>query len=591
MGFARLRSNSMRWSLATLSLSAAMALGCEGQILQTGSGGSTNPGSGGSSNPGSGGSSSCTSSDDLAAAPQRVMLLTKAEVVNTIRYLIDSKEAQLLLESDKFTITAESDLHFPPSDGEQSSINETSIIPLNNLGQHVSEYVTANFATLAKCTTPTDACATTYLNTMATRAYRRQLTAAEQTRFTDLYNNLRMQTVNGCAVTNTIPQAAGYAVWALLMSPQFLWRWELGGKEMSSKPNGTFLTDDELATQVAFFLTDQPPDDQLLAAAKDGVLRKNLGSHVNRIMQTSASKIWLRHVMELYFLLNQVKVSSVDKTKFSVDDGILAAMATDAQMFLDDVLWNGELKDLLLSQTAYVNTRLAETVYKISAPSGATQDIFKKVTLPADQRSGMLTNAGFLAARSRSDGQDLISRAKTVKAAFMCTIPPSPDLDKLGDQIKAASGRFTEQTGQEQAAARAAVEPCKSCHALFDSFGLPLEFYDAAGRYRTTYDYLNNKAIDGTTTLPKEANEKTVHNAIELARALADTPAFTNCVAKSLLQFGLTELAVTLPLPTSQSGCAVADVVQRYKDGPQTFTGLLTAVTQSPAFVLRKVTP
>ncbi|HEX2659426.1 MAG TPA: DUF1592 domain-containing protein [Polyangia bacterium] len=518
------------------------------------------------------------------------MLLTKSEVVNTVRYLIDDKEAQALLDSDMFSITPESQKHFPPSDGEQPVINESSIVPLNNLSENVAQYVTANFSTLAKCTTPTDMCATSYLNTLATRAYRRQLTSDEQTRFTALYNNLRSQTVNGYAVTTTVQQAAGYAVWALLMSPQLMWRWELGGKKSSSAPNGTYVTDDELASQLSFFLTDQPPDDQLLAAAKDGKLRANLASHVSRILQTSASKTWMRRVMELYFLLNQVTLSPADPGKFPVDSGLLASMSTDAQMFLDDVLWNGNLKDLLLSRTAYVNTRLAETVYKIPTPSGATLDNFVKVTLPSDQRAGILTNAGFLTARSRSDGQDLVSRAKTVKPAFLCIIPPAPNLDALGDKIKAAAGMFSQQTGQEQAAARAAVEPCKSCHATFDSFGLPLEFYDAIARYRTTYDYLNNREVDGSAKLPAEAGGKTVKNAVELAEALADSPAFTNCVAKSMLQYGLTELSVVLPLP-SQNGCAVADVVQRYQSGPQTFTGLLTAVTQSPAFVLRKVSP
>lgn len=594
MHSARQRSSSKRWLLTALPLSGVLALGCQGNIQDgsSGSGGSSGNGSGGASTTGSGGSSSCTSSsDELAAAPQRIMLLTKAEVVNTVRYLIDDKEAQALIDSDMFAITPETQLHFPPSDGEQSSINETSVVPLNNLGQNVGNYVTANFSTLAKCTTPTDACATTYLTNLATRAYRRQLTSDEQARFTALYNNLRSQMVNGYAVTTTIQQAAGYAVWALMMSPQLLWRWEVGGKQMSSSPSGTYITDDELASQVAFFLTDQPPDDQLLAAAKDGKLRANLASHISRILQTPASKTWMRRVMQLYFLLNQVPLSPADPGKFPVDSGLLASMSTDAQMFLDDVLWGGNLKDLLLSRTAYVNTRLAETVYKVPTPSGATLDNFVKVTLPSDQRAGILTNAAFLTARSRSDGQDLISRAKTVKPAFLCIIPPAPNLDMLGDKIKAAAGMFTQQTGQEQAAARAEVQPCKSCHATFDSFGLPLEYYDAIARYRTTYDYLNNKAVDGSATLPAEAGGTTVHNAIELAQALADSPAFTNCVAKSMLQYALTELSVTLPLPSAQNGCAVADVVQRYQSGPQTFTGLLTAVTQSPSFVLRKMAP
>jgi len=157
--------------------------------------------------------------------------------------------------------------------------------------------------------------------------------------------------------------------------------------------------------------------------------------------------------------------------------------------------------------------------------------------------------------------------------------------------IKAAMGKFDEQTGQQQAADRAMNDICRPCHGTFDAFGLALEFYDAIGRYRTTYDYLNNTPIDGTTTLPPEAGNKTIHNAIEMAQALTDTSAFTNCMAKSMLQYSLVDLSAYLALPSSDgtSGCAVADVVNRYQSGPATFSGMVTAVTQSPAFVLRKL--
>src|SRR5204863_1449953 len=138
--------------------------------------------------------------------------------------------------------------------------------------------------------------------------------------------------VNGYAVTTTVQQATGYAVWGLLMSPQLVWRWEIGGKQPSSAPPGTYLTDDELASQLSFFLTDQPPDDTLLAAAKAGNLRTNLASHVSRILAMPASKKWLREVMQLYFLLNQLSQSPVDATKFPVDSGLLASMGTEAQM-------------------------------------------------------------------------------------------------------------------------------------------------------------------------------------------------------------------------------------------------------------------
>ena len=63
-------------------------------------------------------------------------------------------------------------------------------------------------------------------------------------------------------------------------------------------------------------------------------------------------------------------------------------------------------------------------------------------------------------------------------------------------------------------------------------------------------------------------------------------------MAKSMLQYAMTDPGayVELPIPHAQPGCAVADVVQRYQSGSsQTFTGLVTAVTQSPAFVVRRV--
>jgi hypothetical protein len=140
---------------------------------------------------------------------------------------------------------------------------------------------------------------------------------------------------------------------------------------------------------------------------------------------------------------------------------------------------------------------------------------------------------------------------------------------------------------------RAGISVCAQCHASFDSYGLPLEYFDAMGAYRTTYDYLpGTPAVDGTAKLPPEVGGATVHNGVELAKAFADSPGFTNCLAKSMLQYAVTDPGayVELPIPNAQPGCAVTDLVQRYQKGSsQTFTGLVTAVTQSPAFVVRRV--
>jgi uncharacterized protein DUF1592/uncharacterized protein DUF1588/uncharacterized protein DUF1595 len=613
--------NATRISLCPWLLVAALALGgaatpgCGRRSLPgsetggNGAGGSVGilgvGGGGGFATTGAGGTAgvavACAGASDarLVVAGQRILLLTKAEIVNTVRYLIDATEADALLSSGMFSITSFTEMHFPPADGEQQSINPTSILPLNNLAEHVGDYVLANFATLTRCQTATDACARIYLGRLAARAYRRQLTPDEQSRFTALYDKLRAtQIVNGYEVTFTVEEATSYAVNALLTSPQMLWRWELGDPAMASTaPAGIPLTDQELATQVAFFLTDQPPDDFLLEAAAAGTLRANLPAHVGRILQTQTARTWMRSVMELYFLINQLPTVPIDKSKFpAFDSGLMASMLVDAERFLDTVLWTGGLDDLLLSRTAFVNTRLATDVYKIPVPAGAGVDQFVQVSLPATQRSGILTNAAFLTARGRSDGLGLIvPRGKTIRAAMLCLPLPAPDLSQIGPQVQAAATNVAQQTGQEQVAARAAVPFCKSCHALFDPFGLALEQYDNLGTYRTNYDYLPGMpAIDAHATLPPELGSVMVNNAVELAQVLVNSPTFINCMAASMLQYAMVDLSasVDLLLPPQRAGCATADVVQRFQGASaKTFTDLVQATAAAPAFVLRRAAP
>jgi hypothetical protein len=595
MRYARQQIVSIRWVPAMLPLLAALVTGCRGQVEGVGpTGAGNNTGTAGTKGAAGsiGGDAPCAGASDprTVVAQQRITLLTSWEMANTVTYLINEDVAQQVVSAG-FNLTPDSMRHFPPTDGEVSTIIGTGIQPIRNMADAVGTYVSANFGAVTGCTTATDSCATGYLNKLAGKAYRRQLTSAEQQRFTDLYNNLKQQMVNGYMVTTTVQDATGYVVDALLMSPQLLWRWELGSAPSTSPP-GVYLTDTELASELSFFMTDQPPDDMLLASANAGTLRANLASQFSRLLQTTTSKNWLRHVMELYFLLNALPQSPVDPGKFTDFTGpMISDMQTEEQMFLDNVLWNGKLEDLLQSRDTFVNTGLAQSIYKVEAP-GATATTFVKVTLPSDERTGILTNAAFLASRGRSDGQGLIiPRGKAIKAIFMCTNTPGPP-DNIKAQIDAASAKFSEQTGQQQAAFRAMTSPCSSCHPNFDPYGLVLEFYDTIGRYRTNYDYLSGMpAIDGHATLPAELGGTVVNNAVDLANALTNSPTFVNCMATQMLQYAMTTLdaAVDAPLP-GQPGCAAADVVQRYQSaGSKTFPALLTAVTQSPAFTIRQM--
>jgi hypothetical protein len=532
----------------------------------------------------------CDASDPAqVVAPQRISLLTSTQLMNMIR-LVSEGAVQTVIDSAAFDVTSDFRARFPPALTEQfqSIPDATTLSYFSTAAQKVGEYVRDNFAAVTHCASPaTDACATAYLDGLAQKAYRRKLTAEERERFSDLYAELASQIVNDQQVTLTVPEATGFAVQALLLSPQLLWRWELGG-ETASSPAGVYLTDTELASNLSFFLTDGPPDDALAADAEAGTLRPHLLAHASRILQTQAARDWLTRVMGIYFTLNQLPGVIIDNTLFPIaGPGLYADLETESRMFLADVMWNGKVDDLLTSRKAFPNSNLAPMIYGVPAPQGATPTTFVATTLPADQRAGMLTNAGFLTRMARATGVGLVPRGLGVKALFTCmeTPPPPPSVNE-GEQISV--GNLDMQTAQEQVAFRASRPACAACHATIDPYGLALEWYDVVGRYRTVDDL--GQPVDGHTTLPAEVGGAKVQSAVELAGVLTKSDVFTKCIATSVLQYALINATVELPVPLhNQAGCAAAGVAHALRtSNTRSFTDLFLAAAASPAFSVRR---
>jgi hypothetical protein len=589
------------WLPALVFLTAPLATGCRGEVGGTpGNGGSGMTGLGGITGTGGAGgvAEPCTGASDprLVPAPQRVVRLTNNEILNTVRYLVDSTEATALLTKGLIAGDAVAvNRLFPPLQSETIIGDEYRI--LDQIGQDIQAYVLANFGTLTGCTSVTDACATTYLNTFAQKAYRRRLTTDEQTRLTALYGRLKSQPVNGYTVTTTVQEATSYGVYAILSSPQMLWRWELGNPAMASTtPAGIPLTDSELATHLSFFLTDQPPDQALLDAAASNSLRSSLGTHVDRLLATQTSKDWLRTIIETYYLLNQLPNTPIDRAVFPVYTPQMANdMRTEAQKFLDNVLWNGNLTDLMLSRTTFVNETLARDIYAMAVPAGANATTFVQATLPTDRRAGLMTNPAFVTSRGRTDGKALVvPRGRAIVAAVLCMPPDSPPdaINQPGGPVDQARDKFDEQTAQEQVAFRASIALCGSCHAQFDPYGLALEWYDTIGRYRTADD--RGLTPDARTPVPEALGGGMVDGAIAMAEKLAASPLFTACMARTMLQYAMVDFSAPVELPNmpKTAGCAAADVVAKYDAGSaKTFSALVRATTASPAFVLRKAAP
>jgi len=604
----------MRLKTALIAVAmGAVCMGCQKRELKqpgtggagvigtpgTGGGMTGDPGTGGGvigvSGGGGGGGSAvvpvtpCAGPTDLrmVVEQQRTRLLTSTQILNMIRALTDDAEADAVVKEAIFQVTSDFQMRFPPARYEsiKSIPDSTTMFVFVFLARHVAKYVFDNFATLTGCAgAATDSCATSYLTTFAERAYRRPIEDLERSDLFARYTSARIS----ASVENSVRQV----VEAILIAPPFLYRYELGDStRASSAPPGAPLKPYELASAISFFLTDGPPDQPLLDAARAGTLTpETVGPHVERLLLTETARAWLTKIMETLFTLNQLPGVIIDPSVAPAVEGgqIYGDMLTEAHMFVDSVLWSGALTDLLTSRATYLNTTLAK-IYGVPVPPGATDTTFVRAMLPVAERSGLLTNAGFLTRAARATGVSLMTRAFFINFTMVGRDVPPP-AEAIWQQESDAYRLLDMQTAQEQVAYRAARPQCADCHMHFDPYGQALDRYDIIGRLRTADE--RGRPIDGHTTLPPALGGVPISGAIELAQNLVRSDVFVQWMATEMLSYGLIDTHVERPGLSGdppRAACAVNDIVRRFQSrSARTFSGLLQDVAASPSFGYRR---
>ena len=245
---------------------------------------------------------------------------------------------------------------------------------------------------------------------------------------------------------------------------------------------------------------------------------------------------------------------------------------------------------MLTSRTTYLNSTLAR-IYGVPAPTGATATTFVRATLPAAERSGLLTNAGFLTRAARSTGTSVMWRALMVDQVMVGREIPPPS-DAVGQQELEAYMMLDLLTAQEQVAFRASKPQCAECHMHFDPYGLALDRYDIIGRLRTADE--RGRPTDGHATLSPDLGGVPVNGAVELAQVLATSDVFVQWIATAMLRYALIETHAERPGLSGQprAACAVNDIVRRFQSrSARTFSGLLQEVATSPSFGYRRPAP
>ena len=222
---------------------------------------------GGSAATGTGGAAglaaACAGAADprLVLADQRILRLTVTETLNTVRYLIDDAEATALVSGGdhrRRTTATNRSAAFRRSKTRTSTA--ANFPQLDDVADHVGELRRSPTSRRSPHVLNADGHVRDRRTSTSWRPKRTGGSSRPTSRRGSGRSTAKLrspQTVNGYQVTFTIPEATGFAVDALLRSPQMLWRWEIGNHDVAVELTGGHPADRRGAGDAALVLPDR----------------------------------------------------------------------------------------------------------------------------------------------------------------------------------------------------------------------------------------------------------------------------------------------------------------------------------------------
>jgi hypothetical protein len=370
------------------------------------------------------------------------------------------------------------------------------------------------------------ACAEQILSSLARRAFRRSVDAADIEASLAFYNNAR-------ADGGDFDSGIRAAVSRMLVSPWFLFRVEGDSPDVPAGSNHA-VSDFELASRLSFFLWSTIPDDELLTLAENGELREasTLEAQVRRMIADPRSDAMIENFVGQWLQLRNLE--SKVKPDFLLfpdfDDNLRKSFRQETELLFANVLREGRpVHELVTADYTFVNERLARH-YGMKGIYGAR---FRKVDVTDPNRYGVFGHGSLLSLTSVSSRTSPIIRGKFIQTEFWNNPPPTPPADVPALEESAPKDRPS--TVREQLELHRANPVCAACHNNIDPVGFALENFDADGSWRDkTREGLEIDSagilLDGTP----------VNGPVELRAALlADPDLLATTVAEKMLIYGL----------------------------------------------------
>jgi hypothetical protein len=369
------------------------------------------------------------------------------------------------------------------------------------------------------------ACFESFVTSFGQKAFRRPLTPDEIARYTTL-------TLDVAAATSDPSQALEATLSAFLQSPNFLYLPEVGGPDPDDASRYRY-DGYEMASRLSFFLTNDTPDDALMASAQSGELLTSDGiaTAVERLLASAAAHDAIKAFFASLLSLDNLDTLTRPVELFPKFTKTLGpAMKQETLTSIDDLVFgrDGDYRSLFNQTDTFLNAELAG-LYGVPAPTGGA---FARVTLPESSgRAGLLGQAGVLAARDHSDGTSPTKRGLFILTRLLCQdLPLMPPANLQIPSLP--TGNMTARQRLEQ---HVSNDVCAGCHGKTDPAGLSLEHFDAMGVYREKdhgLDIDDSGAIDGIG----------YQGVVGLGAVLHNHPALGPCLIQSLYQVAVGRL-------------------------------------------------
>ncbi len=367
-----------------------------------------------------------------------------------------------------------------------------------------------------------DVCAEAFVRKYGTRMFRRPITDAEVAARVRLANS-------GATESGDFYNGLRLALTSMLTAPEFLFRYEVANTRGGKKEFDAYTR----AARLSYLFWDTTPDEELLAAARDGSImtQRGLQKQVDRLASSPRIEQGLRamasDMMQFSMLEEKPSKNGDIYPKYSVAV-MESAKEQTLRTMVDHLLTkNADYRDLLTSRDTFIDRKVA-AVYQIPYTFAGE---WTPYTFPEDSgRAGLQTQILFLAMFSHPGRSSPTLRGVGLNEIFLCEETPIPPADVDFSILNDVSNPLL-KTVRQRLLAHATDETCAGCHNLTDPIGLSLEHFDGLGQPRKME---NGELIDVTA----EIDGVKFDGAGGLAKVMRENQRIPACFVKTIFAYG-----------------------------------------------------